>query len=115
MPSSTKVNVKNPLQLLGLYIGWMETAMVAGLWATTDVVHWSRYMLMVSAALGIIAYIGTSCFIVLYLTITKPHFLFNPSDYDKDVQKYLFGGVIKFKQPNDKKVQLDSPVEGLKP
>ena len=102
--------VKNPLQLLGLYIGWMETVMAGALWATTGIVHWSRYALMVSAALGLIAYIVTSCFIVIYLTVKKPHLLFNPSDYDKDVQKYLFGKGLDIKAPKEAGVQVSSPI-----
>ncbi len=111
MSPSTKISVKNPLQLLGLYIGWMETVMAGALWATTGIVHWSRYALMISAALGIIAYIGTSCFIVVYLAVKKPHLLFNPSDYDKDVQKYLFSGEFNSKlSSEDTKRQVSSPI-----
>lgn len=86
-----KKGIKNPLQLLGLYIAWLESAAAISLLATTTVNHWARHFLIAAAALGIILYIVTACFTVVFLTIKNPFLLFNPSDYDKEAQKLLVG------------------------
>jgi len=66
---------------------------------------------MISAAIGLIAYVGTACFIVIYLALKKPQLLFNPSDYDKDVQKYLFGDGLQVAvdATEDSKIALPHP------
>lgn len=91
MAAQEKKGVRNPLQLLGLYLGWMESAAAVGIFATQGVDHWSRYLLISCAAGGIAIYILTASFIAIYLAIKHPYFLFNPSDYDKNVQHNLFG------------------------
>jgi hypothetical protein len=42
-------------------------------------------------AIGLIVWVATTAFVLLYLVVNKPGFLFNPSDFDKTVQPMLFG------------------------
>ena len=88
MPS--KSAVQSPLQLFGLYLAWSESALAVGLLATTGIDHWVKYFLMFAMGAGIIAYVGVAGFLLVYLVMKRPHFLFNPSDYDKAVQPMLF-------------------------
>lgn len=83
--------VRNPLQLFGLYLAWAETALSASVWATQGVDHWTRYLLIGSMSVGLLAYVGVTGFLLVHIVTTKPGFLFNPSDYDKTVQPMLFG------------------------
>lgn len=39
---------------------------------------------------GLLAYVGVAGFLLIYLAIKRPAFLFNPSDYDSSVQHRLF-------------------------
>lgn len=39
---------------------------------------------------GLVAYVGVAGFLLIYLVIKRPPFLFNPSDYDSSVQHLLF-------------------------
>jgi hypothetical protein len=82
--------VRSPLQLFGLYLAWAESALSAGLFATTGVEHWTRYCLMFMMAFGLGVFVLTVAFLLIYLSIKKPGFLFNPGDYDPAVQPYLF-------------------------
>ncbi len=84
--------IKNPLQLLGFYLGWMETAGAAALFSMTSVNHWTRYFLIFVMGFGIMLYVLVAAYVLIVLVNKTPHFLFNPSDYDKDVQPLLFGG-----------------------
>jgi hypothetical protein len=44
-----------------------------------------------SMALGLLAYVSVTGFMLVYLAMHKPGFLFNASDFDKSVQPMLFG------------------------
>ena len=90
-PTLAPTGVRNPLQLFGLYLAWAESALSASLFATQNVDHWSRYLMIGSMALGLLAYVGVTGFMLVYLAMHKPGFLFNPSDFDKGVQPMLFG------------------------
>jgi hypothetical protein len=90
--SKAPKSIQSPLQLFGLFLAWSETALSGGLFATYGIQHWSRYLLMVFMAVGLLLYVLIAGFLLLYLVIKKPYFLFNPSDYDKSVQPMLFGG-----------------------
>ena len=102
MSSPGKKGVRNPLQLLGMYLFWMEAAAAAGMFATRELEHWTRHFLVFVAALGIFVYVSTAAFVVIYLTVRRPHFLFNPSDYDKTVQPQLLG-------PSGPRLAIDNP------
>jgi hypothetical protein len=83
--------VQSPLQLFGLYLAWAETALSASVWATASADHWTRHLLMTAMAVGLLAYVGIAGFLLIYLVVKRPAFLFNPSDFDKSVQHLLFG------------------------
>ncbi len=83
--------VQSPLQLFGLYLAWAETALSASVWATSAVEHWTRHFLMAAMGIGLLAYVGIAGFLLIYLVVKRPAFLFNPSDFDKSVQHLLFG------------------------
>ena len=42
-------------------------------------------------ASGLAVYVSVTGFVLVYLVVKKPGFLFNPSDYDRAVQPMLFG------------------------
>lgn len=94
------IGVRNPLQLYGLYLVLVEGSLTAGLFATQGVEHWTRYFLMAVMAIGLLIYVLVASFMVVYLVVKKPGFLFNPSDYDKDVQPLLFGAPSVVIQPD---------------
>lgn len=82
--------VRSPLQLFGLYLAWAETALSASLFATTTIDHWTKYLLIFAMAFGLFAYVIVAGFLLIYLVVKRPTFLFNPSDYDSSVQHLLF-------------------------
>jgi len=83
-------SVKSPLQMVGFYLAWVESAIGVGLWAVRDVNDWTRSLLIVTmCAIGII-YAAVVAFVLIYIVFKKPHFLFNPSDYTPSVQPMLF-------------------------
>jgi len=82
--------VRSPLQLFGLYLAWSESAIAAGLFATVNVEHWTRQLLIGVMAFGLVAYVLVAGFLLIYLVVKRPGFLFNPSDYDSSVQHRLF-------------------------
>lgn len=83
--------VQSPLQLFGLYLAWMETALAASAWAMWSIDHWTKYLLVFVMAAGLLLYVGVAGFLLIYLVVKRPAFLFNPSDFDKSVQHMLFG------------------------
>lgn len=91
MQSNPSKAVQSPLQLFGLYLAWAESALAASLFATSSVDHWTRYLLIFVMASGLLVYVLVAAFLIVYLVVKKPAFLFNPSDYDKSVQHMLFG------------------------
>lgn len=98
--------VRSPLQLFGLYLAWMESAVAASLMATSSLEHWTRYLLIFVMALGLILYVCIAGFLLVYLVVKRPFFLFNPSDFDKSVQHLLFGpGVPKLEVANPPEVE----------
>jgi len=82
--------VQNPLQLFGLYLAWAETALGGALFALQNVNHWTKYLLIVTMAFGVIVWVSVTAFLLIHIVTKKPGFLFNPSDYDKTVQHLLF-------------------------
>ena len=108
MGSPTK-GVWSPLQLLGRYIGWMETAVAGGVAATWGVAHWARTVLMVVLASGVALYVATACFVVIYLAVTRPELLYNPSAYDPSVQAGLFGRGIKLTEDASQGQRVELP------
>ncbi len=107
MSSSEAKGVKSPLQMVGFYLAWVESAMGAGLWAIKDVDSWPRTLLIVAMVLIGLSYAGVVAYVVVYLALKHPHLLFNPSDYAPGVQPLLF----------DPRPQLDVnlPPEMLEP
>lgn len=92
MSSSSQLRgVRNPLQLFGIYLAWSETALSVSMFAMSNIDHWIKYCLIAAMAVGLLAYVAVASFLLVYLALTKPGFLFNPSDYDSAVQPMLFG------------------------
>lgn len=88
MGNETK-NISNPLQLMGRYLGWLESVSAAGLFAVPSG-HWTQSALVVAIITGLAVYLLTSAFLLIFLAIKHPHFLYNPSDYSDQVQERLF-------------------------
>src|SRR5262245_22201568 len=83
--------VRSPLQLFGFYLAWMETALAGSLFATESGTYpQTKSFLMISMGIGAIVFVLTAAFLLIYLTVKKPGFLFNPGDYDPAVQPMLF-------------------------
>jgi hypothetical protein len=81
--------IKSPLQMVGFYLAWIETAMAASLWPLKD--NDTLLTILLSVVVGIASIFAlTMVFILIYLVIKDPHWLFNPSDYDPSVQDELF-------------------------
>ncbi|ACL71021.1 hypothetical protein [Halothermothrix orenii] len=84
-------SIKSPLQMAGFYLAWIETALAAGLWPLKG--HEELLPVLLYTVVGVaIAFAGAMIFILVYLVIKDPHWLFNPSDYDPSVQDELFDG-----------------------
>lgn len=83
-------SVKSPLQMVGFYLAWVESAIGVALWGIRGVNDWTRTLMIVTmCGIGIL-YALVVAFVPLYLVLKKPHFLFNPSDYTPAVQPMLF-------------------------
>jgi len=91
VPRQEQKGVRNPLQLLGWYLAWMEGIAGGGLLLSAPFDHWTKYFLLFAIGFGILAYGLTAAFVVIYLAVKNPNLLFNPSDYDPTVQHQLFG------------------------
>ena len=97
--ATEKKDIKNPLQLLGLYLVYMEAAGAASMFAMQSLQHWTRYFLIFALGIGILIYLIITGFVVIYLTIKHPHLLFNPSDYAPGVQHRLFDETLNIDNP----------------
>jgi ABC-type phosphate/phosphonate transport system permease subunit len=90
MTSSSNKNIKSPLQMVGFYLAWVETALGGSLWAVANVDHWSRTLLICAIAFIGVIFAAVIAFILVFLALRRPHLLFNPSDYAASVQPLLF-------------------------
>jgi hypothetical protein len=82
--------IQSPLQLFGFYLAWTESALAVGLFATKD----SSLIITVLGfvmAFGLVAYVLVASFLIIYLVLRRPEFLFNPSNFHPSVQHLLFG------------------------
>ena len=81
--------IKSPLQMVGFYLAWIETALAASLWPLKDNQLLLKILLFAVVAIALI-FAVTMVFILIHLVYKEPHWLFNPSDYDPSVQDELF-------------------------
>lgn len=73
--------------MVGLYLAWVESVLVAGLWIVDKSLQPTLLYTIIIIAL---IFCFTSAGMVVYLTIYKPWFLYNPQDYTPEVQSRLF-------------------------
>jgi len=85
--------IQSPLQLFGLYLAWTESALAAGLFATGSMTF-AQTVLVWVMAIGLVAYVLVAGFLLIYLVVRRPEFLFNPRDFDPSVQHLLFGATV---------------------
>ena len=97
--------------MVGFYLAWVESALAVGLWAIRGLEHWTRTLLIIVLCLVAVGFAVAVVFVLIYLAVRQPHFLFNPSDYAPSVQPLLFGErtpTLKV-EPN---VQIELPPAG---
>ena len=82
--------LRSPLQMVGFYLGWVESALVGALWAIRFLDHWTRTLLIIVLCFVAAGFAVAVVFVLIYLAVRQPHFLFNPSDYAPSVQPLLF-------------------------
>jgi len=82
-------SIKSPLQMAGFYLAWIETALAASLWPLKGHDNLLAVLLYAVVGIAIIFALGL-VFMLIYLVVKDPHWLFNPSDYDPSVQDELF-------------------------
>jgi hypothetical protein len=82
----------NPIQILGLFIFGIEIILSSALWAIKDLnIRYASEFLIFCIGIGLILYLSITGFLVIYLAIKKPQYLYNPTDYNIDTHKSLFG------------------------
>ncbi len=82
-------SIKSPLQMVGFYLAWIETVLAASFWPLKGHDKLLNVLFYTVIAIALI-FAGAMIFILLYLVLKNPRWLFNPSDYDPDVQDELF-------------------------
>ncbi|QTL99705.1 hypothetical protein GM661_17965 [Iocasia frigidifontis] len=81
--------IKSPLQMVGFYLVWIETALAASLWPLKG--HDELLVILLYAVVGIALIFSLAMvFVLIFLVLKEPRWLFNPSDYDPSVQDELF-------------------------
>jgi len=88
IPSHSGTRIRNPLQLVGFYLSWVESALIASLWAPKE--NWLQSLLICVVVLIGLSFASSCAFTLIYLTVRKPQLLYNPSDYAPEVQARLF-------------------------
>ena len=82
-------NIKSPLQMIGFFLAWIETILAVSLWPIQDneglvtILLFSLVTIAVIVALSLV-------FSLIHLIKNYPQWLFNPADYDPEVQDELF-------------------------
>ncbi len=82
-------SIKSPLQMAGFYLAWIETALAASFWPLKGNDNLLAVLLYSVIGIAIIFALAV-VFILIYLVLKEPRWLFNPSDYDPSVQDELF-------------------------
>jgi len=89
MMDSDFKSIKSPLQMAGFYLAWIETALAASLWPLKEQEHLLGVLLYAVVGIAVIFSLAM-VFMLVYLVLNNPRWLFNPSDYDPSVQNRLF-------------------------
>lgn len=82
-------SIKSPLQMAGFYLAWIETVLAASFWPLQGSEVLLAVLLYSVVGIGSL-FALTMVFILVYLVLNDPCWLFNPSDYDPEVQNELF-------------------------
>lgn len=81
--------IKSPLQMIGFFLAWIETALAASLWPVKG--NEKLLSILLFSVVGIAIIIALSLvFVLVYIVKHYPQWLFNPADYDPAVQDELF-------------------------
>lgn len=86
---TTFKSIKSPLQMAGFYLAWIETVLAASFWPLKGDVGLLSVLLYAVVVIAVV-FALTMGFILVYLVLKEPRWLFNPSDYDPAVQNKLF-------------------------
>jgi hypothetical protein len=81
--------IKSPLQMAGFYLAWIETVLAASFWPLKGNEGLLGVLLYTVVSIAVIFALAM-VFILTYLVLKEPRWLFNPSDYDPAVQNKLF-------------------------
>lgn len=82
-------SIKSPLQMVGFFLAWIETVLAVSLWPVQEN---EKLLTILLFALVTIAVIFTISLMFSFIHLIKnyPQWLFNPGDYDPEVQDELF-------------------------
>ncbi len=83
-------SMKRPLQIVGLFLGFLEAVLTAGLIPAKNLQPNMQWLLLLTIVVIAGLFTVTSIIILLYLTFWNPYLLFNPSDYAAGAQPLLF-------------------------
>jgi hypothetical protein len=82
-------SIKSPLQMAGFYLAWVETVLAASFWPLKGQGVLVNILLYVVVGIAVVFAVAL-VFILIYMVVREPRWLFNPSDYDPSVQNRLF-------------------------
>lgn len=82
-------SIKSPLQMIGFFLAWIETVLAVSLWPVQE--NQKLLTILLFSLVGIAVIFSLSLvFSLVYLVRNYPQWLFNPGDYDPDIQDELF-------------------------
>ncbi len=110
MTSFQGQHVKSPLQMVGFYLAWVESALGASLWAVRDMNSWPRTFLIVTLSVIAFLFAVAILFTLVFLVVRRPNLIFNPSDYHPTVQAKLFDSTAELTVSNPPK-SIEPPVQ----
>ena len=82
-------SINSPLQMIGFYLVWIETVLAVSLWPVQGNERLLTILLFSLVGIAIII-AGILGFVLIHLVRNYPQWLYNPGDYDPEVQDELF-------------------------
>lgn len=82
-------SIKSPLQMIGFFLAWIETVLAVSLWPVQENEKLLTILLFALVSIAVIFTLSL-VFSLVYLVRNYPQWLFNPGDYDPDIQDELF-------------------------
>ena len=82
-------SIKSPLQMIGFFLAWIETVLAVSLWPVKENEKLLTILLFSLVSIAVIFTLSL-VFSLIYLIRNYPQWLFNPGDYDPEVQDELF-------------------------